>query len=233
LLATACASGGPSAAMRSAALLSDSPHPPGRDCRVLPPQREDARVDLVVDSAGLMRDLASLGARLPPDAYAIVSLQVDAHGWNARREIVEHRLTPAMVDTLQAMVFGRVRALEPGDPWGMRVRIDFGDPIRFRTGLQEFCAPRLLTAPEVVGRQAQFDVRSATAPITASPLNTVWLLVEVDTHGAVSGARVQRAPISIRNEAPLINFVHSLLFDPATLDGIPITSTTTVPVRFR
>ncbi len=55
----------------------------------------------------------------------------------------------------------------------------------------------------------------------STPMNTVWMLVEVDTNGGISAARVQRAPITIRNEVPLMNFVRSLVFDPATLDGNP------------
>jgi hypothetical protein len=228
----ACASSRADPAVRGQALLSTAPPPAGRECHLLPPPPFHVHPALLVDSAALVEDLEPIRERLV-GRYAILSLQVDEVGRNARREIIEDDLPTGMADTVRARVFNHLRQLAPGEPWGARLRIDFAEQVRLRVGRQELCPARLRTPNERVGALDLFDVRSTGRAVVPAQLNTVWIRVDVAPSGVVTDVRMQPPLVPIRYETPLLNFVRALAFDAAILDGIPIASSTMVPIRIR
>jgi hypothetical protein len=228
-----CATAGIDPAARGALLLSEAPPPVGRECHIVPPPDPSIGADQLVDSLALVRDLEEMGGVDHPTGYAIVSLAVDVNGWNSRREVIEHDLPPAAIDSLRALLFRNLRQHQPGDPWGARLRIELGDGVRFQVGHQEVCPPRLRSISDVFDSRTLFDVRATDRAVVSTPLNTVWVRVELDATGMVTDARLQRATFTIRNEAPLLNRVRSLSFDPALIDGIPIAALLSLPLRVR
>lgn len=229
----ACATASPERSTRGALLLSEAPAPASRDCRIVPLPHPALAADQLVDSAALAHSLRELVGQTPGGHYAIVSLATDVNGWNARREVIEHDLRPEQADSLRTLVFHHLRQHEPGEPWGARLRVEMADEIRFRVGHQELCPPRLRSPGDVFDERSQFDVRSSDRAAVSTPLNTVWMRVELDAAGVVRDVRLLRAAFTIRNEAPLLNRVRSLTFDPALMDGVPIASVMSLPLRVR
>lgn len=231
-LASGCAAG-PSPA-RDAALLSHAPPPAGRDCRIVRTPERLPAADQLVDSVAFSAALRALREdRQISRGYVIFTMLFDRNGWNAIREVVEHDLSPTVSEELQKLVFEHRRNVEPGAAWGARLRIDFGEEVHFQVGRQEICAPRVRGTPDLVAFDNGFDVRRQHAQPHPTPLNTVWVLVEVDPSGAITEARVERAPVPLAWESALIQAVRSLAFEPALLDGVPISSVARVPVRLR
>ncbi|CAN5620786.1 hypothetical protein BH23GEM6_BH23GEM6_03090 [soil metagenome] len=230
-VAGACVTTHPDPPSRSVALLSEAPAPEGRKCRLQPLPEQPLSVDLLVDSAALAAAILPLH-RAAGEGYLIFSMQVDRNGWNSRRAVIEHDLSATLADSVQSLLFTNLRHTEPGEPWGVRLRVDIKDPIRFRLGQQELCEARLRTHSDLVRSANMFDVRSSEMGPMAGH-TTVWLAIDIEPSGTISDVRIQRTPQTIRNTAPLLNFGHSLSFDAASLDGIPVASTAIVPVRLR
>jgi len=230
-LMAACAPARSDPLARSVALLSAAPAPEGRQCRLQRLPDQPLSVDLLVDSAALSADILPLH-RSAGGGYVLFSMNYDRNGWNSRRVVIEHNLTEALADSLQLLLFTNLRQTEPGEPWGVRLRVDMEDPIRFRLGQQEFCEPRLRTHSDLVRSASPFDVRASAAG-SPTEQNTAWLAVEIEASGTISDVRIQRSTRNIRNAAPLLNFGHSLSFDAALLDGIPVASVAIVPLRLR
>lgn len=228
---TACAPAGVQSP-RSETLLTHTPSPPGRECRPAAAPDVLPAVDALVDSAMLGADLLALagpeGAR---GGYAVLSLEFDRNGWNSRRSVIEHTLVPAVADSLQRLVFARRREVTPGEPFGVRLRVELGDGPWFRVGRQEVCAARVLDSSELALGEGIWSARRAEPPLPG--WNAVRVRVLVDERGAIADAHVEHSPVSIRSEAPLLNLLHSLSFEPALVDGAPVSSWMRVSIPIR
>jgi TonB family protein len=220
---------------RHLTLLSDTPAPAGRSCTTRPLPEPAPAADLIVDSAGLNASLATLRDRPgTPRGYLIASLLFDENGWNARREIIEHDVGPDLAREVQALVFEHRREVEPGEPWGARLRIDLGDPIRLRVGGQELCEARVRGSGELTSTHDIFDVRSNPATgARGGIMNTVWVRVGVDPSGRITSAAIERTPVRLLREESLLRYVESLTFEPALVDGLPVEGTVRVPIIIR
>ena len=216
---------------RATLLLSSSPAPTGRSCRLLPPPSTAAGVDQFVDSVALRGDLVAARG-LPTTGYVLLSVAFDENGWNVVREVIESDLSYEDATFVQSLVFAHVRTQPPGRALGGRLRIDLRPEPAFRLGSREFCPPRLRARRGQFGLANAFDVRSVD-PNMPTTMNSVVVTVALDHSGAVSGIRFDRQPIRLRNEAPILSYIRQLEFEPALLDGIPVASTTEVPIRIR
>lgn len=232
VLLSACAARQQPQVDRRAVLLSDQPAPANQQCAVsgmpetLPPP------DAVVDTGGLAADLAELWRtqELSP-GYAVLSLAFDPTGVNVQREIIEHTLPPAVADSVQKLVFAHRRQVEPAEEeWGVRLRLDVNGGVDYEVGRQEVCPPRLR------GQGVDSPVGEGALWHRITPgfrTRLVWVRVRVDPSGLVSGAAMERGGIGGTYDQPLLDYIRSLSFDPATRDGIPVTGETSVPVRVR
>ena len=211
----------------SQALLSDQPHRL-RNCRVSAVPAELPPVAQVVDSAALLADVrqASQAARTRR-GYALVSLRFDTTGVNVRRAVVESDVAKALADSVQKLVFAHRREVEHRpEEWGVRLRLQLGDAPTARVGRWEVCSavPR---DPFLERMAGGWDVRAETPFI--DPRNVVWLRLRVDARGIVQDAQVERSLVPARAlEWRLINYARSIAFMPATEDGYPVPSETSI-----
>jgi len=232
LALSGCATPREAAAPRAETLLTERPAPTGRQCMVSAVPAVLPAVDAVVDSAGLHADLASLAERRGiSSGYALLSIGYDVNGWNAWRIVIDQTLPAGVADSVQALVFARRREVAPGSPWGARLRIDLAEGTRLRMGRQELCGARLLDPIGTVSVSGSYSVRERFT--TGVPTSSVWVRVLVDERGGVASARPEYGGAGMRSETTLINYVQSLGFEPATVDGIPVASWTRVRVPVR
>lgn len=234
LAQAACAAGPRPPALSRADLLSDAPLPPDRSCRVAAAPQALPPADLLVDSAALLRDAAALretsGA---PTGHVLLSLRFDPHGINVRRDVIEHRLPPAVADSLQKLVFAhrRTAAREPRE-WGVRLRLDLGAEPVLRVGRGELCPARPRDRGAVArGLGDAWYVGRQSAPPLPSESGTVWVRVALDARGYVTDARVERALGARYWEGQVLAYVRSLLFVPATEDGHPVPGEASIALR--
>jgi hypothetical protein len=230
-LTAACASARGPAAPRAESLLSDQPPPAGRECTVAMSPETLPPADLLVDSAGLTRDVLELGrTREIREGYALLSLAFDRNGWSSRRALIEHDLPVAVADSLQRLVFAHRREVEPGDPWGARLRVRLGDDPRLEVGRQEICAPRLRNR-SVLADPGGMDVRERQAG--GSLWSVAWIRVLIGEHGEVVDARIEQNPAGMRGEGTILARLRVLSFEPALIDGVPVPSWARVPIPLR
>jgi hypothetical protein len=216
-------------------LLSSAPEPAGaRTCRVVDQPVELPTPAQLVDVAALTSDLRELASRREVSAgHALLTLWYDADGLNIRREVIEHSLPPVVADSLQRLVFAHRKELDLGEePWGVRLRADIGEPIELRVGRQEYCDPvprsqSLAHSMHTVERR-DFRIRGRTRE------STVYVRAVVDGAGRVTQVDLQHAPIagSLAQQA-VRDYLRTLFFDPATLDGFPVHGVVRIPVRVR
>lgn len=223
------------------ALLSDAPRVLDRACRVSLDPRELPAADLLVDSAALSAAAARLWREAgSPQGHVLFAMRYDHDGLNVRRDILEHRLPPALADTLQELAFAYRRTTAPADhEWSVRMRMDLGEAPVLRVGRTERCAPRPRESSQgnLLGGTGNTwgDIRD-TSPYSASSSsllhdeNTVWIRVMLDARGYVTDARVERSLVRM-SEARLLSYVRSLTFFPATEDGYPVAGQLSLPLR--
>lgn len=242
LLACAACSAvtGSGAAPGRAALLSDAPAPMDRPCRpsAFPAQLPAAAA--MVDSAALTAAAAQVWRQAgSPRGHVLLAMAFDREGLNVRRDLIEHRLPPALADTLQELVFAHRRSME-GAPreWGVRLRMDLGGehPV-LRVGRQEVCSARPRDVAVVgyggFGGAGFGDVRDRTASTALLPNDggTVWVRVAVDARGNVTEARLERTLARSWWENRVLTYVRAISFDPATEDGWPVPGQLLFPLR--
>ena len=231
LALSACASAGGRQPPTRAALLSESPVPPDRGCTIAALPADLPSADLLVDSAALARDAAALWrASGAPPGHALVALRFDVFGLNVRREVIEHRLPPALADSLQKLVFAHRRTVgKERREWGVRLRLDLDEQPELRVGRSQDCRARL--AHGMDPRDTRLGAGSGWAPSAgfsnAGGVARVTVRVSLDPRGHVVDARVERASRSI-SEHQVLSYVRSLLFEPATQDGHPVSGETVV-----
>jgi TonB family protein len=229
----ACAAGSHAPALSRADLLSEAAGPPDRSCRVAAVPDTLPAADLLVDSAALLRDAAALWAAADaPPGYVLLALRFDPHGINVRRDVIEHRVPPALADSLQKLVFAHRRTVAPGPrEWGLRLRLDLGETPMLRVGRGENCPAR----PRDRGVMARGvgDVWSVSREVAALPSEggTVWVRVSLDARGQVTDVRVERMLGARYWDAQVLAYVRSLLFVPATEDGHPVPGEASIALR--
>lgn len=240
LLACAACSTYTGAPPGRASLLSDGPAPLGRPCRASPfPERLPAAA-LLVDSAALTAAAADVWRQAGrPAGHALLAMGFDEEGLNVRRDLIEHRLPPALADTLQKLVFAHRRSVDPSERgWGVRLRMDLGgeQPV-LRVGRREVCEARprdaAVTAYGAFGGATFGDVRERTAAPGVLPANggTVWVRVALDAGGNVTEARLERTISRGAWENRVLSYVRAISFLPATEDGRPVPAQLMFPLR--
>ncbi|HEX6039687.1 hypothetical protein, partial [Longimicrobium sp.] len=111
-------------------LLSDAPRRVAdRACRVAPEPAALPSADALVDSAALAADVAAAWrAAGQPAGHVLFALRYDRDGLNVRRDVIEHRVSDALADSLQALVFKHRRRADPAQAeWSVRMRMDLGE----------------------------------------------------------------------------------------------------------
>ncbi|HEX6370610.1 MAG TPA: energy transducer TonB [Longimicrobium sp.] len=242
LLACAACSSLTGAAPGRAALLSDGPAPVDRPCRPSPIPEVLPPAALLVDSAALTAAVANVWRQAgSPTGHALLAMGYDEAGVNVRRDLLEHRLPPALADSLQKLVFAHRREVEDvRRAWGVRLRMDLGGPEPvLRVGRREVCAAQPRDAA-VVGYGASGgatfgDVRDRTAAtglLPPSSYGTMWVRVALDAGGNVTEARLERAlPGRGSFENRVLSYVRAISFVPATEDGWPVPAQLVIPLR--
>jgi TonB family protein len=239
LAACSSASGG---APGRATLLSEGPAPLGRPCRPSAVPERLPAANLLVDSAALTAAAGEVWRRAgSPAGHALLAMAYDAGGLNVRRDLIEHRLPPALADTLQKLVFAHRRDVQPSEhAWGVRLRMDLaGEQPVLRVGRRELCdaQPRdaavagygTFTAP------AFGDVRDRNAAALLLPNSggTVWVRVALDAGGNVTEARLERTVARGAWENRVLSYVRAISFVPATEDGQPVPAQLMFPLRLQ
>lgn len=242
LLACAACSTYTGAAPGRASLLSDAPAPLGRPCRASPfPARLPAAA-LLVDSAALTAAAAEVwrGAG-GPAGHVLLAMGYDEEGLNVRRDLIEHRLSQPLADSLQKLVFAHRRSVEPSErAWGVRLRMDLGgeQPV-LRVGRREVCPAQARDAAVpgfgASGGATFGDVRERTAATLLLPGSpnggTVWVRVALDAGGNVTEARLERTLGRGAWENRVLGYVRGISFLPATEDGQPVPAQLLFPLR--
>jgi hypothetical protein len=240
LLAYAACATLPGAAPDRTTLLSDASAPLGRPCV---PSAYPARLPTaseVVDSAALTTAASALWRRAgSPRGHVLLAMAWDADGMNVRRDLIEHRLPPALADTLQRLVFEHRRDVDPSERgWGVRLRMDLGgeQPV-LRVGRRELCSaqPRdaAVAGYGAFGGATFGDVRERTAAAGVLPATggTVWVRVALDAGGNVTQARLERTMARGSWENRVLSYVRAISFLPATEDGLPVPAELMFPLR--
>lgn len=237
----ACATLQPSGLHSPEDLLSDAPpRVLDRSCRISPYPETLPAVDALVDSAAFAASAAEAWrAAGDPAGHVLLALRYDPQGVNVRRDVIEHRVTDALADTLQKLAFAhRRRTAAAADEWNVRLRVDAGPTPRMRVGRAEVCSARLRGTADLGWggpvAAAWGDARSAWAPPSAAELagpSTVWVRVALDARGNVTDARVERGVGRVATENRVLSYVRSIAFIPAMEDGYPVPGQLSMPLR--
>jgi hypothetical protein len=237
----ACAALQPDGMHPRTELLSDAPaRPLDRACRVSAEPETLPSADALVDSAALVAAVGDAWrAAGRPAGHVLLGMRYDEDGTNVRRDVIEHRVSDALADTLQKLAFAHRRSVAPADrEWSVRLRVDPGEAPALRVGRTEVCSPQPRNAAETgfgngIG-ETWGDVRNAfgTSSIadTYSP-STVWVRVALDARGNVTDVRVERSLARVTWESRLLNYVRSISFIPAMEDGFPVPAQLSLPLR--
>ncbi|MBA4156945.1 MAG: hypothetical protein H0X65_05660 [Gemmatimonadetes bacterium] len=238
LVLSACASA-PQASTseaRRAELLSAQASQPGRSCYVVDTPEELPAADVLVDSAALVRDLATLPRTEQDSAgYVLLSMGYDRFGANIRRAVIEHDVSTAAADSVQKLVFNHRRAVEEGEAqgdWGVRLRIDLDGSPHLQVGRQERCAPRPRDSALAMAMQTTHG--TGTRYRGGVRESTVWVRLFVSPQGTVTGAALERGFVQgAMMEQRILDYVRSIFFEPAREDGFPSSGTITIPLTVR
>ena len=165
-------------------------------------------------------------------------MRYDPHGLNVRRQVIEHRVSPALADSLQALAFAYRRTMPAADrEWGVRLRMELGEKPALKVERSVVCPPALrdpLEGPFSAASNRRWgDVRDASPAPSVGSAGTVWVRVTLDAAGNVTGVRVDRGGVLRGSDAHLLAAVRTLDFAPATEDGQPVPGEITIPYRVR
>jgi hypothetical protein len=218
------------------ALLTDDPPPRGRQCWVSPTPTQLPDASELVDTGAFRAAVSRLWTdEGKPRGYVLLSVRHSPEGTQVRRALIEASVPRELADSMQKLVFAYRREAPPASTeWGVRLRVDMGDPVGLRVGRREECTPRPRDW-EYRTAGSPFDVRESSAFGVANPTATdptlVWVHVRLDSHGSVTDARVERGLARSANTQRLLNYVRSMAFLPAMEDGYPVPGETTIPLR--
>lgn len=235
LMATALAAAGCASAHAppASSLLADARPDRGARCSVAPDPAVLPRPEALVD-AGFRADAERLWVQAGrPAGHVLFSVRHAADGTQVRRAVLESTVPEALADSLQALVFAhRQQAAPERAEWGVRLRVDLGDPVALAVGRRQECAPR----PREEERLSAdpYDVRErglSAASLPTTDASLVWVRVRLDARGYVTDAIVERGIRRGVWEQRLLNYVRTMAFYPAVEDGFPVPSELTIPLR--
>jgi hypothetical protein len=233
LLAAACGSGSAGGPAERGQLLSTSPAP-GADCA---PETYPAVLPgaaTIVDSAQLVETVRALArSDSITDGYVLLTMAFDTSGANSRRQIIEHSGRATVADSVQRLVFAALRKAPSSEQeWGVRLRIDFGDPIGLQVGRREFCpaSPLDRTIDDAMAGFNPSGVRYRQGRRE----RVLLVRTAIDTGGFVYDARIERGELpGSPLERDLYYYLRQFRFRPSTVDGIPTNSALIIPVVVR
>jgi hypothetical protein len=188
----------------------------------------------LMDTASLTTAIRELRRGAAIDSGSVLlSLGFEPDGVNIRRDVLRHTLSPLVADSIQKLVFAARRTAPTAEqPWGARLRIGLGGEVSYGVERREYCPPRPRDR-ELESAMEEFmgtGLRSRGGRLE----RTVLLRVLVNPGGSVAEARVIRGEASGGTlERNLTDFIRRYLFEPASLDGMPVPGHIDVPVRIR
>jgi hypothetical protein len=233
ITAAALAAAGCAHAPPASSLLADEPMASNARCSAArQPERLPPPEELV--DAGFRAEAGRLWAQAGrPAGHVLFSIRHDPEGVQVRRAVIESTVPDALADSLQALVFAhRKQAAAARSEWGVRLRVDLGDPVTLAVGRRLECAPR----PREEDRLAHdaFDIRErglSTAALPSTDASLVWVRVRLDARGRVTDAAVERGIQRGMWEQRLLNYVRTMAFYPAVEDGFPVPGELTFRLR--
>jgi TonB family protein len=236
LMAAACAPF--ASAADESSRLSDTRPESERGCRGAGAPRELPSVDAMVDSAAVSGQLARLWSQAgQPAGHVLLAMRYDEDGTNVRRDVMEHRVTDALADSVQRLVFATRRTAQPAErEWGVRMRVDLGARPVLRVARSQECRaePVQRGDPALAGTYSGWgDIRDSAPPPTMAEGGLVWVRVALDESGRVTDARVERSAARVFANQRLLQYVRMIAFNPATVDGYPVPGEATIPLRVR
>jgi TonB family protein len=235
LMAVSACAGAPGAS----AVPAEGPGRPRRACQAAREPHELPAAAVLVDSAGLVNAAADAWRHAGrPAGDVVFSLRYDSYGLNVQRRVIEHRVSPALADSLQALAFAHRRTTPAADrEWGVRLRMALGEQPALTVERSVVCPPALRDPAEgpfsAAANRAWGDVRDASPAPSVGSAGTVWLRVTLDAAGNVIGVRVDRGGVLRGSDAHLLAALRTLDFAPATEDGQPVPGELTIPYRLR
>ena len=182
----------------------------------------------------LATDLAELTAgdiTLP--ARVVFTMWYQADGLNVRRDVLEHDVGPIAADSIQKLVFAHRReASRRETDWGVRLGIDISESgaARFETEPQQYCPPRPRDARLEAARAGV--VAAGTRYRSGRRERVILMRAWVHPNGYVVRSELAAGPpLDSRARQVLSDHIRRFSFLPATVDGIPVEGSITIPVR--
>lgn len=213
------------------------PAPPPREvggCVLeLEPERLPA-ASMMVDTAALTDDLLALsGTGEMVQGSVLLSLEFQPDGLNVRRDLIAHEVPLATADSVQKLVFAHVTdSEEREEPWGARLRVELGSDVLYRVEARQYCPPE----PRDPDIESAIEGFIGTGPRYRRGVRERVVVMRLEIHpaGYVEDARIVRgAPSGGTLEEALRQFMSQYLFEPARLDGFPVSGYIDVPIRLR
>jgi len=169
-----------------------------------------------------------------PAGHVLFAVRHAPDGVQVHRAVIASDAPAPLADSLQALLFAHRRETPPApQEWGVRLRVDLGDPMALSVGRRQVCAPRPREEERLAA--SAFDVRDpgagSAAGLPATDPGLVWVRVRLDESGRVIDARVERGVRRGAWEQRVLNYVRTMAFYPALEDGHPVPSETTLPLR--
>lgn len=188
----------------------------------------------LLDTARLTGAIAGLleGAE-QQEGEVLLTLWYQPDGLNLRRDLIAHRLTPVLADSVQKLVFASLRTAPAREqPWGVRLYLSAGRETRYALMPREQCPPR----PRSRALEAEMASFLGTGVRYRQGTRERVVVMQVTVHplGYVTDARVVRGDLSGGGlERQLRDHLRQFTFDPASIDGVPVQGQLLVPVRVR
>lgn len=214
------------------------PPPTRQHCHANVPPVRVVGLDGVVDSTALAVRIRDAARALRGHAVFIVG--VDSLGAPVPARIVEHSVPGPMAHQMAEALHATTRHQLPSKQgWGVLVRADLADSIRFRVALQEECSPALANRREVQRvLERGFEIVARRDPQAERVLSTddarsLRMRVYIDTLGVVQTAE----PLKILQHRALDSLAMSISrqfrFHPALHNRRPVPVWVELPVGFK
>jgi hypothetical protein len=219
-------------------MLAIRPDLQGQRCVAIDPPVPVTSLDQMVDSVGLSSQIRSLGGLQP--GHAVFSVGADSLGAPGSAGIVEGTLPEPVQQSIADALTSTTRAQSPARwGWGMLVRLDSGDSIRWRIGNEEECAPVLANRSEIA-RSLQDGLYQvlrvepgAERALSTEEARSLRMWVFIDTLGAVQNVR----PVQILQHRALDSLAiatsRQMRFRPAFHNRRPVPVWIAIPLGFR
>jgi hypothetical protein len=219
-------------------LLSMRPQPAGQRCYANVPPVRVAGLDELVDSTGLAGRMED--AERSSQGHAIFIAGTDSLGAPGSVRIVERSLPEPVAHRIADALHAMMRPQLPSERgWGVLVRVDVADSIRWRIGRQEECPPALANRREIQRSLREglekVVVRDpgARRVLSTDEARSLTMRVFIDSLGAVQNAE----PLTILQHRALDSLAMSIArqfrFHPALLNRQPVPVWIQIPIGFQ